>query len=70
MFAVAMPSKKPKSKRATVPLSVHIPTELDAAIDAEVTRRGRAQPGAVVNRSDVVREALAERFLPTRAAEP
>lgn len=41
-----------------VQFSFRIPKELDEAINAEVERLKRERPGAVVHRSDAVREAL------------
>jgi hypothetical protein len=43
-------------------LALRIPGELLAAIDAEVERVKRERPGARVQRSDVVREALMRAF--------
>jgi Arc/MetJ-type ribon-helix-helix transcriptional regulator len=43
-------------------LALRIPSELLAAIDAEVERVKLERPGARVQRSDVVREALMRAF--------
>jgi hypothetical protein len=43
-------------------LALRIPVELLQAIDAEVERVKRERPGARVQRSDVVREALMRAF--------
>lgn len=43
-------------------LALRIPSELLAAIDHEVERVKRERPGARVQRSDVVREALMRAF--------
>jgi Arc/MetJ-type ribon-helix-helix transcriptional regulator len=43
-------------------LALRIPVELLAAIDAEVERVKNERPGARVQRSDVVREALMRAF--------
>jgi Arc/MetJ-type ribon-helix-helix transcriptional regulator len=43
-------------------LALRIPSELLAAIDAEVDRVKHERPGARVQRSDVVREALMRAF--------
>lgn len=43
-------------------LALRIPSELLAAIDAEVERVKAERPGARVQRSDVVREALMRAF--------
>lgn len=43
-------------------LALRIPSELLTAIDAEVDRVKRERPGARVQRSDIVREALMRAF--------
>jgi hypothetical protein len=43
-------------------LALRVPAELLEAIDAEVERVKRARPGARVQRSDIVREALMRAF--------
>ncbi|HXU74132.1 MAG TPA: hypothetical protein VN947_32780 [Polyangia bacterium] len=43
-------------------LALRIPGELLAAIDAEVDRVKQERPGARVQRSDIVREALMRAF--------
>ncbi|MDB4971144.1 MAG: hypothetical protein JWN44_6833 [Myxococcales bacterium] len=43
-------------------LALRVPAELIAAIDAEVERVKSERPGARVQRSDVVREALMRAF--------
>jgi hypothetical protein len=49
-------------------LAIRIPSELLAAIDAEVERVKAERPGARVQRSDVVREVLMRAFF--RHPEP
>jgi hypothetical protein len=53
-------------------LALRIPSELLEAIDAEVERVKAARPGARVQRSDVVREALMRAFFeyPEEASVP
>jgi Arc/MetJ-type ribon-helix-helix transcriptional regulator len=51
-------------------LALRIPTDLLAAIDEEVERVKAARPGARVQRSDVVREALMRAFFDYPEAEP
>lgn len=47
--------QKPKSG---VAIALRVPEELADAIDAEIERLTKERPGALIHRSDVVREIL------------
>lgn len=56
----------PQAPKAGVAITLRVPEELAEAIDREVVRLQTERPGAVVHRSDVVREIL-HRALLTKA---
>jgi hypothetical protein len=55
-----------ESERPTVALNLRITPSLSRRLDCEVKRVLAERPGAVISRSDAVREALA-RVLPAEA---
>lgn len=53
-----MPRTTPAKPKAGVAIALRVPEDLADAIDREVARLEVERPGAVVHRSDVVREIL------------
>ena len=53
-----MPRTTPAKPKAGVAIALRVPEDLAEAIDREAERLQRERPGAVVHRSDVVREIL------------
>ena len=60
------PTIPPAAERPTVALNLRVTPSLSRRIDREVERVLAERPGAVISRSDAVREALA-RVLPAEA---
>jgi hypothetical protein len=56
---MARPKTAPKqAPKSGVAIALRVPEELAEAIDREIERLSKERPGAMIHRSDVVREIL------------